>query len=83
MENLLILSENKLKQDGLSQTLAITSLQCLKEVLNQEAYEQCAEILKIAQEYGVESEAIQKVISQHIAYLTLRDRKLTFRALRP
>ena len=71
-------TQNQLKQDGLNQTLKVTSLAYLKEALSHEAYEQCAEILKAAKDVGVVQEEIQKAIQEHILFLKERDRKREF-----
>ena len=47
---------------GLVHPLKVTSLQYLKEALANEAYEQCAEVLVVAKELGVEQSDIQKLI---------------------
>jgi hypothetical protein len=75
--------KNQLQFDGSNRTLQATSLMYFKEALAREAYEQCAEILKEAQDAGVSREEIQKLISEHIVYLKVRDRKLSVARGRP
>jgi DNA-binding transcriptional regulator YhcF (GntR family) len=75
--------ENQVQIDGSSRALQATSLLYFKEALSKEAYEQCAEILKQARQAGVSKDEIQKLITEHMVYLKVRDRKLMFKRGRP
>ena len=79
MNNLLTTPQGEEQENGLNQPLKVTSLLYLKEALNAEAYEKCAEILGVAKEFGVPQEEITKAVQAHIVTLKARDLKVTNR----
>ena len=82
--NSLVNQQSQHQQDGLKETLRLTSLLYLKEALRKEAYEQCAQILGEAKEIGVDPEEVRKLVQEHLAFLKERERKIVpFRVRKP
>ena len=81
--NSLLSTNRQTHNDGLELALKVTSLQYLKEALSRERYADCAEILNVAREFGVDEDAVRKLVDAHVAYLKKRDRISTFNARKP
>ncbi|OGX06290.1 MAG: hypothetical protein A2Z88_00580 [Omnitrophica WOR_2 bacterium GWA2_47_8] len=50
-----------------SDTLKVTALLYFKEALAQERYEECAELIQAAKNFGVEQDEVKGIINEHVA----------------
>ncbi len=65
MRNDTVLENNEARTWGADRVLRVTALQYLKEALAQEHYEDCAELVRAAKEFGAQPNHIRGILTGH------------------
>ncbi len=77
MKNDIVIENNETRTWGADRVLKVTALQYLEEALAQERYEDCAELVRAAKQFGAQPNDIRVILAGHARRVAGAPRKLT------